>query len=494
LTDILLTHSYHLPFDRKQVRKMQPYPPLATLYAAAVLREWGFSVALFDTMLTAPCEFKVALRQHRPAVVVVYEDDFNFLSKMCLTRMREVCWQLLDEAKGYGAIAVAHGSDATDHAADYIARGFDYVVVGEGEYSLRELVSTLFAGGPTDSLAGLVSLDSNARIRRTAPARPTAELHEMPLPARDLISLQAYRDAWISKHGMFSMNMISSRGCPFRCNWCAKPVFGDSFHARPAAHVAAEMSLLKRVFGATHLWFGDDIFALNRHWAVEFAAEVQHRGCSLPFKIQTRADLMTADTAEALSVAGCSEVWMGVESGSQRVLDAMDKGLRVAEVGAARANLKRVGIRACYFLQFGYPGETWEDIQQTVDLVRETRPDDIGVSLSYPLPNTRFHERVRIEIGAKQNWMDSDDLCVTFKGTYTDEFYRAVRDALHAEVDTWKLPESMRSPVTACAMWDRIEAMEPLSRNHDATFQTSQRQPQLLIPLTSLSAFMEGPE
>jgi radical SAM superfamily enzyme YgiQ (UPF0313 family) len=262
------------------------------------------------------------------------------------------------------------------------------------------------------------------------------------------------------------MNLIASRGCPFRCNWCAKPIFGDAYQLRPAAEVVQEMKLLKESHGAEHLWFADDIFGLNRHWVGEFARCVEEQQCAVPFKIQARADLMTKEIAQALRRAGCAEVWMGVESGSQKVLDAMEKGLRVEEVIAAREHLKSEGIRACYFLQLGYPGEQWEDIQKTIVLVRETRPDDVGVSFSYPLPNTRFYERVKKQLGAKQNWSDSEDLCVMFKGAYTDRLYRAVRDALHAEVESWKpgANERVRSE-----MWRQVAALESICRNPDAT-------------------------
>ena len=159
---------------------------------------------------------------------------------------------------------------------------------------------------------------------------------------------------------------------------------------------------LKEAYGVEHIWFGDDIFALNQHWVQEFADAMVTLECRLPFKIQSRADLMTRDTVTGLKRAGCAEVWMGVESGSQKVLDSMDKGLRIAEIEDARARLGDAGIRACYFLQFGYPGEQWEDIRQTIALVRNTRPYDIGVSFSYPLPGTAFFERVREELAPRQ--------------------------------------------------------------------------------------------
>jgi anaerobic magnesium-protoporphyrin IX monomethyl ester cyclase len=473
MTDVLLTHSNHLPSDRKQMRKMTPYPPLATLYAAALLRENGFSVAIFDTTLHEPeAGFCKALQLHQPKIVAIYEDDFNFITKMCLTRMRELAWQMSTIARRSGARVVVHGSDATDHAAEYLQHGCDYVLDGEAERTLLELVHVLKIGTDVSHLRGVrhLAASSIAPVSNPRFTKPSQDAASLPLPARDLIDLSPYRTAWKRAHGYFSLNLIASRGCPFRCNWCAKPIFGDTYQLRPARDVAQEMRLLRDTYGADHLWFADDIFALNRRWTQEFAAAVEELGCPVPFKIQARADLLSPETVHALKRAGCAEVWMGVESGSQKILDAMEKGLRVEHIIAARQNLKREGIVACYFLQLGYPGENWQDLLKTIALVRETRPDDIGVSFSYPLPNTRFHALVREQLGRKQNWCDSEDLCVMFKGAYTDQFYRAVRDALHAEVDTWNTTSSTLAKIVELKkLWDEIESLETVSRNHDAT-------------------------
>jgi anaerobic magnesium-protoporphyrin IX monomethyl ester cyclase len=480
VADVLVTHSYHLPYDGKQVLKAQPYPPLGTLYAASLLRENGISVSVFDTMLNDPVGgFGEALRRHQPKIVAIYEDDFNFLTKMCLTRMREVAWRMIEQARECGARVIVHGSDATDHAAEYLARGSEFVLIGAAEETLLNVVRAIYRGQDPGEIPGVTSPGSpnSLRFRPMPQSRPGAYSVEMPLPARDLIDVEQYRHAWLSAHGSFSLNMVASRGCPFRCNWCAKPIFGDRYYLRPAEDVAREMQILKREYHADHLWFADDIFALNRHWAQQLATEVERLNCAVPFKVQARADLLTPETARGLGRAGCGEVWMGVESGSQKILDAMDKGLLVEEVISARQNLKQEGIRACYFLQFGYPGESWDDIRKTVDLVRETRPDDIGVSFSYPLPNTKFYDLVHEHLGSKRNWSDSDDLCVMFRGTYTDRFYRSIRDALHAEVDSWKQAkpsEQRNSPMIGQQkhlreLWRQIERAEPFSRNANPT-------------------------
>jgi radical SAM superfamily enzyme YgiQ (UPF0313 family) len=473
VTDVLLTHSYHLPYDRKQVRKMQPYLPLGTLYAAAVLRAQNISAAVFDTMLADPVAgFPDALKTHAPKLVAIYEDDFNFLSKMCLTRMRELAWWMIDAARDCGATVIVHGSDATDHAEEYLQHGADFVLVGEAEKTLAELCGNLLQRDDPGAVDGLISRDLGGAIRRTVPLAKAAGWIDLPTPARDLIDTAPYRTSWTQAHGFFSMNAVASRGCPYRCNWCAKPISGDKFHVRPAEAVAEEILELKEKHGAEHVWFGDDVFALNHHWAVQFADEIEKRNCVLPFKIQSRADLMTDETVQALKRAGCAEVWMGVESGSQAILDSMDKGLRVSQVVDARQRLKQAGIRACYFLQFGYPGETWRDIQQTIALVRMTRPHDVGVSVSYPLPNTRFYEKVQAQLGQKRNWTDSDDLCVMFTAEYKDVFYHALRDALHAEVDSWRIAGG-RGQVSS--LWQRVVELETVSRNASPTrFQTEE--------------------
>ena len=432
MAQVLLTHSYHLPFDPKQLRKMQPYLPIGTLYAATALREHGFSVVAFDSMLEAPSEkFVEMLDEHRPRVVAVYEDDFNFLSKMCLTRMRDVAWEIARSARAMGAVTVVHGSDSTDNPGLFLENGFDYVLCGEAEETLLQLCRSILNEEEVPLLNGMVRLDRMGRLVRSQQRlSKNPAWSELSLPARDLIDMKPYRNAWVDAHGYFSANMVSSRGCPFSCNWCAKPISGNKFHLRAAAAVAEEMKLLKESTGVQHIWFGDDVFALDRHWMQQFAEEVSMRDAAVPFKIQSRADLMSEATVRHLKTAGCAEVWMGVESGSQTVLDAMDKGLKLSSVRSARRLLKEAGIRACFFLQFGYPGESWAELQQTIALVRETRPNDIGISFSYPLPGTVFHERVQAQLGQKRNWTDSDDLCIMFKAAYKTDFYRAVRDAL----------------------------------------------------------------
>jgi anaerobic magnesium-protoporphyrin IX monomethyl ester cyclase len=304
---------------------------------------------------------------------------------------------------------------------------------------------------PLRGIAGLALRAPEGGVTYTAARPGLRDLDALPVPAWDLVDVEAYRRAWLGAHGRFSWSMVTSRGCPFGCNWCAKPVFGRRYTQRSPRCVAEELRRLKDEVGPDHVWFADDIFGLTPQWTREFAREVERLGARTPFMMQSRVDLMRPDVVAALAAAGAEEVWLGVESGSQRILDAMEKGTTVGEVRAGTRALKAQGIRACWFLQLGYPSETWEDLLRTRDLVRDERPDDIGVSVAYPLPGTKFHAAVRAQLGARQNWEHTDDLAMLFRGTYGATFYRLVRDALHHEV---------RSGTLDHARWSALERDE----------------------------------
>lgn len=462
--DVLFTHAYHLAYDRKQFDRQQPYPPLGMLYAAALARRQGYSIAIFDSMLEDPDQgFVAALEKYSPQVVVIYEDSFNYLSKMCLERMREVAWDMQAEAKARGSRVFVHGSDATDLSSAYLRHGFDAVLLGEGEQTLIELLDSVLHKNQFSEWAihGLAYRRSDtAEIVHTAPRALMRELDHLPFPARDLISMSSYASLWKTAHGVKSTNIVTSRGCPFRCNWCAKPIYGNSFVLRSPQSVVEEIALLQAEYGIEHLWFADDVFALNKHWVQEFAALLEERKCTVPFKIQSRADLMSAATVDALRRAGCAEVWMGAESGAQSVLNAMEKGLKVEAIIQAAQRLQAAGIRPCFFLQFGYPGEGLKEIEQTIALVRTARPYDIGVSVSYPLPNTVFYERVQEQLGSKRNWVDSDDLSILFQAPYSSEFYRALRNALHAEVNSWRDSSPGENSLGLADLWNRVYELE----------------------------------
>lgn len=442
---VLLTHSYYLHYDPKQLVKMKPYAPLGTLLSAAVLREHGYDVHFFDAMLARDVgAFAARLAEVRPAIVGILEDNFNFLTKMCTLRMREAGREMVRLARERGCRVMVNSSDASDHPEAYLRVGADAVITGPVEQTVAELTAlwTTDASASPERVAGLTlapagyTAGSELRredVRHTALRPALQEIETLPLPAWDLVDIERYRAAWRGAHGRFSWNMVASRGCPYGCNWCAKPLFGRRYVQRSPAAVARELRLLREQVAPDHVWFADDIFGLTARWIRAFADEVLRLDARTPFMVQSRASLMSDATVSALRAAGAEEVWLGVESGSQRVLDAMDKGTTVEQIRNATRTLKRHGIRASWFIQLGYLGEDWADLLMTRDIIRAERPDDIGVSVSYPLPGTGFHEAVSQHLGAKQNWEHTGDLDMLFHGTYTADFYRTVRDLLHDE-------------------------------------------------------------
>ena len=478
---IQVGHSYFLKYDPKQWERGKPYPPLATIQVAALLRQAGHEVALFDAMLADGVEdYAASLQSVRPDVVVLYEDNFNYLTKMCLGRMREAACRMIAVARASGARVVVAGSDASDQPDAFLAAGAHAVLIGEGIAALVALIDRLERDPDVDtqawvsSIAGIAArINGKTNVIRLGAMPPDPRLVDPP--AWDLVDIERYRTMWHERHSHFSLNMAASRGCPFRCNWCAKPIWGNHYRQRSARDVAEEMSYLKRTFKPDHIWMADDIFGFRVDWMTEFATHLRSIDGSVPFTIQTRADLISERIASALSQAGCAEAWIGAESGSQRVLDAMTKGTKVADLIAARIRLGNQGVRVGFFIQLGYLGEQLADLLATRELIAQAAPDDIGVSVSYPLPGTVFYEKVKAQLGEKTHWRDSSDLAMMFRGSYDSDFYRRVRDLLHEQV-TLQQSKASDGPEHYCqasvalnAQWDTLIACEQAHRNDDAT-------------------------
>jgi anaerobic magnesium-protoporphyrin IX monomethyl ester cyclase len=442
MSEVLFGQSYYLRFDPKLWEAMQPYPPLGALYAASYVRARGYGVALFDAMLADSEEaWAQALDRERPRFAVLYEDNFNYLSKMCLLRMRQAAFTMIDMARARDCTVIVCGSDATDHAEDYLARGADFVLLGEGEATLGELLDRLAgrSATPFGEILGLAWADARGQssplATRRSPRRPDIrDLDALPFPAWDLVDVERYRRIWVERHGYYSMNMVTTRGCPFHCNWCAKPIWGQRYNSRSPENVVAELAWLKATYRPDHIWFADDILGLRPGWLRRFGELVAAEGAALPFKCLSRVDLLLREgEIEGLKRAGCQIVWVGAESGSQAVLHAMEKGTTVEQIYEAARRLRQSDVQVGFFLQFGYPGETWDDIERTLRMVRECQPDDIGMSVAYPLPGTKFYERVQGQLGAKQNWHDSRDLAMLYDGPFSTAFYRQLHTVLHRE-------------------------------------------------------------
>jgi len=430
---ILFTHSYFLRFDPKQWNLGQPYPPLGTLYAASLMRESGYQVSLFDTMfLTDPESVADSISKNRPQFFVVYDDGFNYLTKMCLTNMREAAFSMIKIAKAEGCTVICSSSDSTDRYQEYLEQGADFVILGEAEQTLLELTNYISSKKEDYPLIkGLAFLDNGHVIKTTG--RPVMkDLDTLPLPAWDLVDMEAYRETWLKSTGYFSLNISTTRGCPFKCNWCAKPIYGSRYNYRSPENVVAEIKFLKQYHHMDHIWFCDDIFGLRTDWVIRFSELLQQEKIVIRFKIQSRADLLDdKETVKALALAGCENVWIGAESGSQKILDAMDKGIQIDQIRKATLLMKEEGIKPSFFIQFGYPGELKEDIKLTIDMINELLPFEIGISVSYPLPGTVFYDKVKAELKKKTNWTDSDEMALMFTNTFPASYYKQLHRYVH---------------------------------------------------------------
>jgi radical SAM superfamily enzyme YgiQ (UPF0313 family) len=393
-------------------------------------------------------------------------------------------------AKEAGCHVTVNSSDSTDHPDLYLANGCDVVITGEGEITLAEVVERWCAGQAVHIVAGVVTRMDHA-IHST-PGRPVLrDLDSLPMPAWDLVDIAPYRAIWLRRHGYFSLNVATTRGCPFKCNWCAKPIYGNRYNCRSPRHVVKEIAWLHRQFAPDHLWMCDDIFGLKPGWVAEFRRELAGAGIYIPFKIQSRADLLLEEgSIDDLVACGLKEVWIGAESGSQRILDAMDKGITVRQIAEARRLLGGRGVRVGFFLQFGYLGETDTDITATLDMLDDLRPDDIGISVSYPLPGTKFHDRVRDELGSKANWSDSDDLSMLFRSTHRPEFYKRLHRYVHKRFRRAQAMEAWRA-LGLAARPDRAGIRRALSALYyvpatviDGVRMRGHREPGTIAPAT----------
>lgn len=433
MTSVLITHSYYYRFDRKQWRLGQPYPPLGTLLAAAVIREMGFHVSLFDTNLQeSPQQFGEKIRRFPARYVVIYDDGFNYLTKMCLTNMREAAFEMATMAKKERCIVIVCSSDASDHYEKYFPYGVDYVIRGEGEETLGALLPALEQREDLSKINGL-AYQYEGKTVITEPRKVIKDVDSLPFPAWELVDMESYKNIWGKKHGYFSLNIATTRGCPFKCNWCAKPIYGNRYNSRSPESVVDEIEMLMARYQPDHFWMCDDIFGLKPGWVRQFRDLVSAKNLRFKYKIQSRADLLLEEeTVDALAESGAETVWIGAESGSQKILDAMEKGITVDQIRQASRLLHQKNIKTGFFLQFGYLGEKLPDIEATIRLVLELMPDELGISVAYPLPGTKFYEMVKSHLGDKKNWTDSDDLAMMFKNAFNKEYYRQLHRYVHS--------------------------------------------------------------
>lgn len=433
MSTLLFTHSYFYKYDAKQWKAKKPYPPLGTITAAAYLRKIGYEVHLFDTNLADdPSEIQEKINQHNPDYLVIYDDGFNYLTKMCLSLMRNAAFKLIEIANKINCTVLVSSSDSTDHYKAYLNQGADYILLGEAEETLKELIEYLDNTNTENPKIKGIAYKRFSEYINTGRRSVLDNLDDLPMAAWDLIKMEEYKKIWIQNHGYLSLNIATTRGCPYSCTWCAKPIFGQKYHARSPKNVVDEIELLINEYDANYFWICDDIFGLKDGWIREFRDLLISRQLRFRYTMQSRVDVMLKeDTISALEESGLDIVWVGAESGSQKILDSMEKNVKIDQIIEVRKKLKQHNIKVGFFIQFGYIGETYEDIKLTEKMLMDLMPDDIGISISYPLPGTKFYESVKGDLKQKANWNDSDDLALLFRNSYSPLFYKLLHRYIH---------------------------------------------------------------
>jgi anaerobic magnesium-protoporphyrin IX monomethyl ester cyclase len=425
MRDLLLTHGYFLFEDPKERQIMKPYAPLGILYLCSHLRGKGFDVDVFDTTFSNRDALFNFLRTEKPSVLGIYAN--------LMTRGNVIA--ILAVAREAGWKTVVGGPEPGAYTLEYLQAGADFVVAGEGELTMEELLQAL-RDGETDfsKVAGLAFLDQDGKMCQMPPRGQIENLDQQPWPARDAIDIQRYVETWRTHHGSGSINFITARGCPFRCNWCSHQVFGQSHRRRDPVKVVDEVEWLLNRYSPDMIWVSDDVFTINHAWMRSYASEMRRRSLRIPFECISRADRLNAEMLDLLAELGCFRIWIGSESGSQRILDAMDRGVKIEQVQNAVRMSRERGIQSGMFLMWGYEGEELEDIEATVKHVSTSQPDIFFTTVSYPIKGTPYYKRIADRLVQLEPWGKTSDRELTIKGRHTKRFYAYADKLLRDEV------------------------------------------------------------
>lgn len=429
--DILLTHGYFLYEDPKELQIMKPYPPLGILYICAHLRSKGLSVEVFDSTFSSRQQLFDLLQQGPPSVVGIYAN--------LMTRSNVL--EILRVAKDAGWKTVVGGPEPSAYIDEYLEAGADVIVIGEGELTLEELVPVLpsHSAEALRKVNGIAFRTAEGTVVRTPPRDQIRDIDAQPWPARESIDLTRYLGVWREHHGMGSVSLITARGCPYHCRWCSHEVFGKTHRRRKPSSVADELEWLMNRYQPEMAWMADDVFTIHHGWFFQYAAELKRRGLKLPFECISRADRLTRQVIETLAEIGCFRVWIGSESGSQRILDAMERGVTVEQVQSAVDRCKSYGIQTGMFLMWGYEGEELVDIEATVQHVKSTNPDVFFTTVAYPIKGTPYFAEVGSRAEGLKPWMMGSDREVRIRGRRSSRFYGFADQLLRTEVELQRL-------------------------------------------------------
>jgi radical SAM superfamily enzyme YgiQ (UPF0313 family) len=432
MADILLTHGYFLWEDEKEQQIMKPYPTLGLLYISAYLRRAGFDVALYDTTFGSRAELAERLAREPGGVLGIYTN---------LITRSNIIW-IVGEAKRHGWTVILGGPESANYPDEYMAHGADVIVTGEGEATLAELLPILARKGPhrLHGVAGTTFRDEDGQIVVNVERPQIDDIDSLPWPDRAQIDQQQYIDIWRTHHGMGSVNLITARGCPYKCKWCSHAVFGYTHRRRNFLDCAEEVQHINDTYQPDQVWYADDVFTINHRWLYGYAAELKRRGLKLPFETISRADRMMKDEVLAtLADMGCYRIWIGSESGSQRVLDAMQRGVTAEQVQWATKAAQRHGIQVGMFLMWGYDGETEDDIAATIEHVKRANPDIFFTTVAYPIKNTPYYQRVAGQLVLEKDWASATDRDYAITGRHSRTYYRHADKWLRSEVAAFRL-------------------------------------------------------
>ena len=443
MPDILLTHGYFLAEDEKERQIMKPYPPLGLLYLSAFLKSGGFSVEVFDSTFAEFTALENAFAATPGGVVGIYT---NLMTRRNVLR-------IVRAAKLHRWTVVLGGPESANYIAEYLDAGADVIVTGEGEVTLAELLRTLPQHGVhrLHGVHGIAFRDEEGRIVSNAARVRIPDIDELPFPDREAIDHGLYLDAWKTHHGASSINLITARGCAYKCNWCSHAVYGHSHRRRSPSNVADEMQWIIDRYDPDQVWYADDVFTISHPWLASYTAELKRRGIHRPFETITRADrLQNEGAAGLLRDLGCYRIWIGSESGSQKILDAMQRGVKVEQVRKACALAKAHDIQVGMFLMWGYEGEELEDIAATVEHVKATRPDIFFTTVSYPIKGTGYFDKVRERVRSPIVWQEATDRDYVIDGRHGHDYYKLADQWLRNEVEAFRLGAA--NPVRAAEL------------------------------------------
>jgi anaerobic magnesium-protoporphyrin IX monomethyl ester cyclase len=413
--DLLLTHGYFLSEDPHERAIMRPYPPMGLLYLSSHLKAKGFEVSVFDTTFSDPPAFTRLLEDRSPRVVGIYA---NLLTRQRVLQMVRVC-------KGRGITVVVGGPDAANYPEEYVARGADVVAIGEAEETLQELLPELERPSPVDlfRIRGLAFRGEAGSLVKTTPRPHLSDLDAQPLPDRGAVDIGRYLDVWREHHGSTSLSILTARGCSYRCSWCSHSVFGYTHRRRSPEKVAEELERLVAEYQPDRVWYADDVFTMSRDWLTSYSEALHRRGLRVSFEATSREDRLDEDTIELLADLGCYRLWLGVESGSQRVLDAMGRKTSAQRACKMIHLLRKHGIQTGVFIMLGYEGEEMADLEATVRFLKESKPDSFLTTLAYPIKGTPYYQEVADRVVALKPWEEGSDRDNTVAGRHSRRFY-----------------------------------------------------------------------